>query len=107
MTDIPQDIVNNIINMVPRDANQSSPTARLIKDYTDPVKGRLTQDAQGMSDTIRSMDDRAVSLQTFVDAYKSRLTAQFTAMESLVSKLNSTGNFLTQQFDSLSSSKGK
>ena len=43
-------------------------------------------------------------MQARVDAFKANLTAQFTAMEQIVSQLKTTGNFLTQQSTSASSS---
>jgi flagellar capping protein FliD len=49
------------------------------------------------------MDTQADDMQARVDAFKANLTAQFTAMEQIVSQLKTTGNFLTQQSTSASS----
>ena len=43
------------------------------------------------------MDSQADQMQTRLDSFKANLTAQFTAMEQIVSSLKTTGNFLTQQ----------
>jgi flagellar capping protein FliD len=43
------------------------------------------------------MDTDADRLQLRIDAFKANLTAQFTAMEKIVSGLKAAGNFLTQQ----------
>jgi flagellar capping protein FliD len=42
------------------------------------------------------MDDQVTSQQAYLDAERTRLTAQFTAMEQLVSGFTSAGSYLTQ-----------
>jgi flagellar hook-associated protein 2 len=69
----------------------------MVKTYTDPVSGILTLDAKGLTDNISRMDDQISSLQLRVNAYHDLLLAQFTVMETLVSKMKTVGNFLTQQ----------
>jgi flagellar capping protein FliD len=43
------------------------------------------------------MDSDADRMQLRLDAFKQNLTAQFTAMEKIVSGLKASGNFLSQQ----------
>jgi len=45
-----------------------------------------------------------VQLQRRLDAMETRLRTQFSALDALVSKMNSTSNYLTQQLASLNKS---
>jgi flagellar hook-associated protein 2 len=69
----------------------------MVQTYTDPVSGILTLDSKGLTENISRMDDQLSSLQLRVNAYHDLLVAQFTIMETMVSKTKSIGNFLTQQ----------
>ena len=73
--------------------------------YTNVVDGLLTNSSKTLNTRIKQMDTQADTLQARVDAFKANLTAQFTAMEQIVSQLKSTGNFLTQQSTSAASSR--
>jgi flagellar hook-associated protein 2 len=64
--------------------------------YTNVVDGLFTNSTKTLSTRIKQMDTQADSMQARVDAFKANLTAQFTAMEQIVSQLKTTGNFLTQ-----------
>jgi flagellar hook-associated protein 2 len=72
--------------------------------YTNVVDGLLTNSSKSLNTRIKQMDTQADSMQARVDAFKANLTAQFTAMEQIVSQLKTTGNFLTQQSTSAASS---
>jgi len=74
--------------------------------YTNVVDGLFTNSSKTLSTRIKQMDNQADQMQARVDAFKANLTAQFTAMEQIVSQLKTTGNFLTQQSSSSSSSSG-
>jgi len=73
--------------------------------YTNVVNGLLTNSSKTLNTRIKQMDTQADTLQTRIAAFKANLTAQFTAMEQIVSRLKSTGNFLTQQSSAASSSR--
>jgi flagellar hook-associated protein 2 len=72
--------------------------------YTNVVDGLLTNSTKTLNTRIAQMDTQADQMQTRLDSFKANLTAQFTAMEQIVSQLKTTGNFLTQQSTSASSS---
>lgn len=74
--------------------------------YTNVVDGLFTNSTKSLSTRIKQMDTQADSMQARVDAFKANLTAQFTAMEQIVSQLKTTGNFLTQHSAASSSSSG-
>lgn len=69
----------------------------LVTQQTDVTSGVLTAHRNGLNARIAAMDDQAATMQRRVDAYKASLVAQFTAMESTLSNLKSTGNFLAAQ----------
>jgi flagellar hook-associated protein 2 len=75
----------------------------LSNRYTNVVDGLLTNSSKSLNTRIKQMDTQADDMQARVDAFKANLTAQFTAMEQIVSQLKTTGNFLTQQSTSASS----
>ena len=49
-----------------------------------------------LQSSISQMDDRETSLQSYLDAERTRLVSQFTAMEQLVSGFTSATNYLNQ-----------
>lgn len=59
--------------------------------------GVLTSRQAGLNTRIREMDDQVAAMQRRVAAYKANLQRQFTAMETTISSLKSTGNFLSAQ----------
>lgn len=66
--------------------------------------GTLVNRSQTLNDTQRALDRQQEQLDLRINATEARLRAQFTALDSLLSRLQSTGNFLTQQLSSASSS---
>jgi flagellar hook-associated protein 2 len=79
-------------------------TKGMVKQFTDPLDGRITTQTQNLANNITALDTQAAHLQTHVDAYRKLLVSQFTAMESLVSRLKTSGDYLTQQFAALTAS---
>ena len=57
----------------------------------------FTSRTKNLNSRIKQMDTDADRLQLRIDAFKTNLTAQFTAMEKIVSGLKAAGSFLTQQ----------
>ena len=69
----------------------------LVDQQTNSSSGVLTYRQQGLNDRIAAMDDQAATLQRRVDAFKANLVKQFTAMETTLSNLRATSNYLTAQ----------
>ena len=63
--------------------------------------GILTSRSDSIQDRIRDLADDRDRLDTRLASIESRYRAQFTAMDALVSQLQSIGSFLTQQLASL------
>ena len=62
----------------------------LIEAKTNSLRGELERIAESQA-----------RLEERMDAYRARLVAQFTAADSLISQLNSTGDYVTQQLAAL------
>jgi flagellar hook-associated protein 2 len=76
----------------------------LVEQLTDATSGLLIARQNGLNSRIKAMDTQAAALQRRVDAYKAALVKQFTAMETTLSSLKATGNYLTAQTAKSSSS---
>ncbi|PCJ33302.1 MAG: flagellar cap protein [Gammaproteobacteria bacterium] len=63
--------------------------------------GLIDAREDGLQDRIDRMDDQILRIEDRLISVESRIRAQFTALEALVSSLNSTGDYLTQQLAAL------
>ena len=79
-------------------------TDDLAKRYTSSVDGLLATRKSGINDAIKRMDGEIEKMERRIDTRRVTLINQFTAMEKVVSSLKSTGNFMAQQFASMSGS---
>ena len=68
----------------------------LVDRQTDSVDGILSGRQKSLDGQLDRMADDALRLEARLDAYRSRLIQQFTAMENVVGGLRSIGNYLTQ-----------
>lgn len=64
--------------------------------------GLLSSRTEGINSSIRSLDDRRDVLNRRLDEIEKRYRAQFTALDTMLGQLRSTGEFLTRQLASLS-----
>lgn len=64
--------------------------------------GIFENKTESLNDSIEDIDDDLEALSLRMEALESRLFAQFAALDQLMSQLNSTSSFLTQQFDQIS-----
>jgi flagellar hook-associated protein 2 len=65
-------------------------------DYTK-TNGILASRKTGLQSRIDRMDDEIINMERRIDRRRELLISQFTAMENIVSKLKSTGDFLARQ----------
>jgi flagellar hook-associated protein 2 len=63
--------------------------------------GSLDDRIDNLNDRLKAVEDRRDSQEIRWTAVKERYLAQFNALDSLISKLNTTGSFLTSQLASL------
>ena len=79
----------------------------LVAKQTDPASGALVGETQVLNDSVSSLGDTIDYWQNYLDNERTRLTSEFTAMESTVATLNTTANYLNQLFYSSSSNTYK
>lgn len=72
----------------------------IVTEYTKS-DGLLDSKTKGLNSTVTGINEDLESLQLTLTALEDRLRAQFTAMDIIISQLNTTSSFLTQQFDAI------
>ena len=76
----------------------------LITGMTDS-NGTLTAATKGINTTLDSLGKQYTATSARIEATVARYKAQFTQLDMLISSMNQTSSYLTQQFDSLNSKK--
>ncbi len=71
-----------------------------LAGYVD-TDGIIDSRSDGLQSRLDSIDDSRDTLVRRMAAYEARLSLQFSAMDILVSQLQATGNYLTQQLANL------
>ena len=69
--------------------------------------GVLTGRTDSISQQLKDLGDQQAALDARMDSLTARYQAQFTALDTLMSKLNNTSSYLTQQFDALTNANKK
>ncbi|BAL23749.1 flagellar filament capping protein FliD [Azoarcus sp. KH32C] len=67
--------------------------------------GLLSNRTDGINSTIRRLNDRKDALESRMTRIESRLQAQFTALDTTMSSMNATSQYLTQQLAALSANR--
>lgn len=65
--------------------------------------GSVTIATNGLNTTVKDLEDQQTRMQDRLDAIEARYRAQFSALDTLVASLTSTGDYLTSFISSLSS----
>ncbi len=74
---------------------------------TDLNTNALKVASDGVTSTIKKLDDQYDAMQVRVDATVDRYRKQFNQLDVLINNLNNTKNYLTQQFEAMSGSSSK
>lgn len=69
----------------------------LADTYTNSTDGILVSKSKSYDKTIKQIDGQIDSMKLRVEAYRTKLVAQFSAMEKIVSGFKSIGSYLTSQ----------
>lgn len=69
----------------------------VVQQHVRASDGILTTRQSGLNARIRAIDDQTAALQRRIDSFRANLVKQFTAMETTLSNLKATSNFLTSQ----------
>ena len=72
-----------------------------VRGYSDS-SGLLDTKVEGMRSSLKSIDGQREALANRMASFEQRLTRQFSALDQLVAQLNSTGNYLQSQLESIS-----
>ncbi len=72
-----------------------------LDGFLNSSTGSLTLRENGLNDSLAVIGDDRAALDLRLQSVQARLVAQFSALDSLISQFNSTGNFLTQQLSNL------
>ncbi|WP_454731547.1 MULTISPECIES: flagellar filament capping protein FliD [Cupriavidus] len=75
----------------------------LAKSFNDP-KGTLTTASEGVQANMKNLEKTYTKAQAAIDATMARYRTQFQQLDLIVSKLNSTSTYLTQQFAAMNNS---
>ena len=63
--------------------------------------GIIASREDGLNDKLEDIADQRIDLDRRIDSLEARLIQQFTALDSLIARFNSTSSFLTQQLANL------
>lgn len=91
-------------------ANGASGMGKTITDYVDSLNasgGALSAATDGITSTLKDLETKYTATQGRITATMDRYRAQFTQLDLLVSQMNQTSSYLTQQFSALTSSTKK
>ncbi|MCG8314832.1 MAG: flagellar filament capping protein FliD [Pseudomonadales bacterium] len=69
--------------------------------------GLIASRNETFEDQLADIEEQRADLELRIDSVEGRLRQQFTNMDIIVAQFNSTGDFLTQQLESLNASKKK
>jgi flagellar hook-associated protein 2 len=72
-----------------------------VDSLINSVSGALTARQKGIDASIASLEKKIAREEQRISDYRDRLTAQFTAMEKLVSQLNQQGQSLSQKLNTV------
>lgn len=77
-----------------------------IRDYVKS-NGVLDSTTRSINNSLQSLSNQIDSINQNIDATISRYKAQFVHLDTLMSKLNGTSSYLTQQFSAMNKSSDK
>ncbi len=78
-------------------------TVDLVTSFVG-ADGALESRTDSLNQQLADIAESQAALEERIEAYRERLVSQFTAADSLISQLNSTLDYVTQQLDALTSS---
>lgn len=73
----------------------------LLDGYLNATDGSLAAREDGLNASLENIADERIDLDIRIDSIEARLVKQFTALDILLAQFQNTGNFLTQQINSL------
>ena len=83
----------------------ASRLGQVLSSFLNPINGRLKNIDQTFQSNVDSIQHSIDLQNAAIKARQNSLLLQFSALESTIAQLQSVGNFLTAQFNSLKNSK--
>ncbi|WP_372966190.1 flagellar filament capping protein FliD [Marinobacter sp.] len=83
------------------DAGIASSALESVEEYVKS-SGRLDNRTEGLNKTLDDIQDQRIRLADKIESLRARLVMQFSAADSLIAQLQSTGSYVTQQLEALS-----
>lgn len=83
------------------DDGQATRLNNVLNEYVKS-DGILDNKTKGLNETVDDINEDLATLELRLQSLEERLFAQFSTLDLLLSELNSTSNFLTQQFEQIS-----
>jgi flagellar hook-associated protein 2 len=77
---------------------------KMIADWTSS-KGILSQRTANLNSSKKDIDKKSADFEITMQSFVDRITKQYTALDTMMTKLGSTSSYLQQQFDALSKNK--
>lgn len=74
-----------------------------LDNYLDEDNGLIVAKTDSLATKLEQLEDRYEEKQALIDSEMARWTEEFTQLDTLISSLNSTADYLTTQFDALNS----
>lgn len=74
-----------------------------LDNYLDEDDGLIVARTDSLASKLEQLEDRYEEKQALIDSEMARWTEQFTQLDTLISSLNTTADYLTTQFDALNS----
>lgn len=90
--------------------NGAAGMGKTVTDYVDSLNGTsgaLTAVTDGITATLKDLENKYTATQDRVTSTMDRYRAQFTQLDLLVSQLNQTSSYLTQQFAAINGTSKK
>ncbi len=76
-----------------------------IDQMANSADGMLTARNKTLQDQLKEIEDQRAAFELRMTSFTDRIREQFTTMDIIVAQFKNTGDFLTQQLESLNSSK--
>jgi flagellar hook-associated protein 2 len=74
-----------------------------LDNYLDEDDGLIVAKTDSLESKLEQLEERYEEKQALIDSEMARWTDEFTLLDTLISQLNSTADYLTTQFDALNS----
>ncbi|WP_335944080.1 flagellar filament capping protein FliD [Pseudomonas sp. G166] len=74
-----------------------------LDNYLDEDNGLIVAKTDSLESKLEQLEERYEEKQALIDSEMARWTEEFTQLDTLISELNSTSDYLTTQFDALNS----